>query len=90
MTRTLGLSFGVVINRSDIGDEAVRRYCAAEAVPLLMEIPEDRHLAEAYSRGEPAVLALPRWRELFQELGQRLLAAAARSARQVTAAGRSG
>jgi MinD superfamily P-loop ATPase len=90
MMRTLALPCGVVINRADIGDGAVRDYCAAEQLPLLMEMPEDRRLAEAYSRGEPAVLALPDWRARFQELGGRLLAAVRRRGLTAqSAAGRS-
>jgi MinD superfamily P-loop ATPase len=89
MCRILGLPFGVVINRSDIGDDAVRRYCASEAVPLLAEIPEDRRVAEAYSRGEAAVNALPQLRALFRDLYDRLLAVAARASGRPVPAGRS-
>ncbi len=49
--RKLCTPFGVVINRSDSGDESVREYCASEIIPLLLEVPEDRAVAEAYSRG---------------------------------------
>jgi MinD superfamily P-loop ATPase len=77
MCRILGLPCGVVINRSDVGDDAVRRYCASEAVPLLAEIPEDRRVAEAYSRGQAAVTVLPEFGALFRELHDRLRAAAA-------------
>jgi MinD superfamily P-loop ATPase len=89
MVRTLGLPFGVVINRSDIGDDAVRRYCTREAVPLLMEIPEDRRVAEAYSRGQAAVTALPHLRAVFRELGDRLLPAVPKPGQQPVPAGRS-
>jgi MinD superfamily P-loop ATPase len=89
MTRNLELSFGVVINRSDSGDDAVRRFCASQGVPVLAEIPEDRRLAEAYSRGQPAVSTLPEMRGLFQELGGRLLAAVPRHGRQSASARRS-
>jgi MinD superfamily P-loop ATPase len=68
LVRELRQSFGVVINRSDIGDGAVREYCEAEAIPLLLEIPEDRRVAEAYSRGEPAIQAVPAMRESFERL----------------------
>ncbi|MFH1678078.1 MAG: ATP-binding protein [Candidatus Omnitrophota bacterium] len=37
--RKLRISFGVVINRSDIGDDEVKRYCIEENIPILMEIP---------------------------------------------------
>jgi MinD superfamily P-loop ATPase len=72
MIRTLGLRHGVVINRADSGDGRVRAYCAAEAVPVLLELPDDRRLAEAYSRGQMAVCCLPEWRVLFSELWNRL------------------
>jgi MinD superfamily P-loop ATPase len=89
MVRNLGLRFGVVINRADSGDEAVRRYCVSQGVPVLLEIPEDRCLAVAYSRGEPAVSALPRMRALFRELSERLLDAVPNRCRQAEPAGRS-
>jgi MinD superfamily P-loop ATPase len=58
-------------------------------VPLLAEIPEDRRVAEAYSRGEAAVNALPQLRALFRDLYDRLLAVAARAAGRPVPAGRS-
>ena len=66
--RKLGLAFGVVINRSDIGDDRVLDYCAEEGIPVLAEIPDDRRIAEAYSRGQPTVKALPEYAGLFADL----------------------
>jgi MinD superfamily P-loop ATPase len=68
--RELRLPFGVVINRIGIGDDRVQRFCAAEYIPVLLEIPEDRRIAEAYSRGELIVDALPEYRVLFEHLWQ--------------------
>jgi len=59
MVRALRLPFAVVINRCDIGDEEVRRYCARNRIEVLAEIPDDRAVAEAYSQGELASLAVP-------------------------------
>ncbi len=73
MTRVLNLPFGVLLNRSDAGDNAVREYCAAENIPILLEIPFDRELAEVCSRGDIAVDELPRYRELFTDLLDRLV-----------------
>lgn len=73
--RRIGLPFGVVINRSDSGDDRVRTYCAAESVQVLAEIPEDRRIAEAYSRGVPAVRALPELRATFHTLLRTICAA---------------
>jgi len=72
VARRLGLPCGLVLNRSDIGDRAVQDFCAKEDVPVLMEIPFDRGLAEAYAEGKPWVEADPIWRERFQTLYQRI------------------
>jgi len=64
----LGLSVGVVINRDGVGDQGVEDYCAAENIPILMRIPLDRRIAEAYSEGMPLVEALPEYRAKFMQL----------------------
>lgn len=53
--RQLGLPMGVVVNRAGIGHDRVRNYCREESIPLLLEIPDDRRVAEGYARG---ILAL--------------------------------
>ena len=68
--RELKLKFGVVINRVGIGDERVQHYCAAEHIPVLLEIADDRRIAEAYSRGQLIVEALPEYRAHFEQLWQ--------------------
>jgi MinD superfamily P-loop ATPase len=71
MVRELEIPFGVVINRAGSGDDRVNRYCSAERIPVLQEIPDDRRIAEAYSRGELIVDALPEYRNLFVDLYHR-------------------
>jgi MinD superfamily P-loop ATPase len=68
----LGLPVGVVINRDGVGDQGVEDYCAAEGIPILMRIPLDRRIAEAYSEGVTMVEALPEYREQFVELYRRI------------------
>ena len=70
--KLLGIPYGLVINRSDMGNDDVRTYARTENLPVLMEIPFDRGIAEAYSRGELMVEAMPEWREPFQELFKRI------------------
>ncbi len=70
--RKLGLPFGVVINRADIGDERVETYCAAESVPLLLKIPDDRRIAEAYARGVMMIEAVPQMRVTLASLWDRV------------------
>ncbi|MDD2708370.1 MAG: ATP-binding protein [Verrucomicrobiae bacterium] len=71
--RHLKLPFGAVINRADAGDSRVCDYCQKENIPILMEIPDNRRVAEAYSNGQPAIEAVPELREKFSELGRRIL-----------------
>lgn len=66
--KVLGIPMGLVINRADMGDDAVKAYAQAEQIPILMEIPFDRQIAECYSRGELFAQALPEWRARFREL----------------------
>ena len=50
--RQMDIPCGVVVNRAGIGDSRVNDFCAAEGVPILLEIPDNRRIAEACSRGE--------------------------------------
>ncbi|MBA7688584.1 Iron-sulfur cluster carrier protein [subsurface metagenome] len=68
MLRKLTIPCGVVINCADIGDEEVERYCKDEDIPILMTIPWDRRIAEAYSRGIPLIDALPEFQNRFSQL----------------------
>ena len=64
----LGIPFGVIINRAGIGDDGVEKYCKREEIPILLEIPFDRHIAELYSRGVPFVQEMPEWRQRFKDM----------------------
>lgn len=66
--RTLKIPSGVIINRSDAGDDRVVRYCKEESIRLLLQIPESRKIAEAYSRGESILSAEPSLKEQFKDL----------------------
>jgi len=68
----LKLPVAVIVNRSTVGDQGVDDYCAAENIPILMHIPLDRRIAEAYSEGIPLVEAVPAYREQFRVLWQQL------------------
>ena len=72
MVQELKLPFGVAINRLGSGDDRVRMYCRNKGIPVLLEIPDDRRVAEAYSRGELMVDVLPEYRKLFAGLIEKL------------------
>jgi MinD superfamily P-loop ATPase len=73
MVRQLGIPFGVVVNRMGIGDDRVQVFCVQEGVPILVEIPDDRRIAEAYSRGSLIIEALPEYRNLFEGLWEKTM-----------------
>jgi len=77
MVRELGLAFAVAINRSDIGDNRVVEYCQQEGIEILIEIPNDRLIAEAYSQGIKIIDALPGYEEKFAHLFQKINASVA-------------
>jgi MinD superfamily P-loop ATPase len=71
--RTLVLPFGVVINRSDTGDGQTLDFCREQGIDILAEIPDDRRVAEAYSRGELACDTVQDYSTIFASLVKRLL-----------------
>jgi MinD superfamily P-loop ATPase len=68
MMREVNRPFGVLINRAGAGDDRVHRFCADEGIDVLLEIPDDRRVAEGYSRGQLVVDVLPEYRDLFGQL----------------------
>jgi MinD superfamily P-loop ATPase len=72
MVRELGIQFGVVVNRVGIGDDRVHAFCEEQGITILLEIPDDRRIAEAYSRGTLLVDALAQYRAPFESLLQKV------------------
>jgi MinD superfamily P-loop ATPase len=68
MAREMKLPFGVVLNRVGLGDRETHKYCLSNGIEILSEIPDDREVAEAYSRGELASGVLPDFRRTFETL----------------------
>lgn len=72
MLNQQNIPYGVVINRDGIGDDRVDNYCEDNDIPILMKIPNDRKIAELYSEGIQFVKAIPKWRERFIDLYERV------------------
>jgi MinD superfamily P-loop ATPase len=68
MAREMKLPFGVVLNRVGLGDRETHQYCLSNGIEILSEIPDDREVAAAYSRGELASEVLPDCRRTFETL----------------------
>jgi len=80
----LDIPCGLVINRSDMGNDDVRDYAKNKGIPILMEIPFDRHIAEAYSKGEMIVEMMPEWKENFLEMQHQIEAQINKRKREVS------
>jgi MinD superfamily P-loop ATPase len=72
MVRVLDLPLGVFINRADLGDSRVRDYCRQENLPILGELPNDRRIAEIYSRGGILVHEIPGYQGFFFSLFEKI------------------
>ena len=70
--RELGVPCGVVINRSGADNSRVEEYCREKDLPVLLNIPLDREIASLYSKGLTLVAGMPRWREHFLALFDRI------------------
>lgn len=83
--RKLDLPMGIVVNRCDMGDDRIVRYAREEGIPILLQIPFDRSVAERYARGELLAETLPQWKEnmlsLFAEIKSWMQSAGASSQR---------
>jgi len=66
--KTFGVPLTVIVNFAGQGDRGVYDYCEKKGIPILMEIPFDRRIAELYSRGVPFTVEMPEWREQFRQL----------------------
>ncbi len=65
--------FGVVINRNGIGNDDVIQYCHHENIPILAKIPNDRHIAELYSRAELIYQKVPEVEQQLKKIEQYIL-----------------
>ena len=68
VVRALDLSFGVVVNRVGLNDQPMLDFCSEQNIPILAQFPDDRRVAEAYSRGQLICEALPDFKVRFSGL----------------------
>lgn len=73
----LGLRAAVVVNRYDLGDNRVERYCEEQGLPVWERIPFDRRIAEVYSRGGNVVDEVPEFARVCERIATRIRAEAA-------------
>jgi MinD superfamily P-loop ATPase len=64
----MAIPYGVLVNKSGIGDRMVYGYLEKKGIPLMMEIPMERRIAELYSHGTIFVQDMPEWKPRFRDL----------------------
>ncbi len=70
--KQMKIPHGVVLNRAGVGDNKVKNYCNRENIPILMEIPMDRKIAEAYSEGKSIIETMPEYQQKFLTLYKKI------------------
>ncbi len=68
MVREIKLPFGVVLNKADVEYSDLLDYCNRMQIPILAQIPHQRPIAEAYSRGELLCSIFPEYTKLFLDI----------------------
>lgn len=68
----LNIPHGIVINRAGMGNDGVKDYANAKGIPIVMEIPFDKKIAQAYSRGDLIVEKMPEYKDKFLDLFDRI------------------
>lgn len=71
--RELKKRFGVVINRFGIGNDDVINYCSEEGIEILAKIPNNRNIAELYSRGELLYDSIPQFKSELERIKNHIL-----------------
>ncbi|WP_448383219.1 ATP-binding protein [Desulfosoma sp.] len=66
--RKMGIPCGLVVNRCDIGDDRIHAFARRENLPILLEIPFDRKVAEQYAQGHLLVDVFPEWKAMMRGL----------------------
>jgi MinD superfamily P-loop ATPase len=73
MVKELGIPHGVVVNRSEAENIDAEVFCKTRQTEILIHIPDDRRIAESYSKGEMVLHTVPGVRKNIDELWQAIL-----------------
>ncbi|KPL06444.1 (4Fe-4S)-binding protein [bacterium SM23_57] len=68
MVEQIGIPQGIVLNRASWNNELIYKFCQKKHVDLIAEIPDDRRIATAYSRGEILIDTLPEYKVQFADI----------------------
>jgi len=69
----LKIPYGVVLNKCDIGNHQVEKYCNENDIPILLSLPLNKEIAIAYSKGIPIVSLDHSYEQKFIQLFQNII-----------------
>ena len=72
LVKQLKIPFGIVNNRSDVGDDRIDRLIEKEDYELLLEIPHDKEILHLYSNGLPLIKTTTKFDQIFSNLWSRI------------------
>ena len=72
LVKQLNIPFGIVNNRSNVGDDRINRLIREEAYELLLEVPHDKEILHLYSNGLPLVGTTTKFDPVFSNLWSRI------------------
>lgn len=73
MSREVGQEPVVIVNRAEYRNDSLKEYLSSEKLEIVGEIPDDRKIAEIYSRGDIVVEKLSQYRKLFENITSKLM-----------------
>ena len=68
VVKHLNIPFGIVNNRSDVGDDRIAKLAKNEDYNLLLEVPHDEEVLNLYSRGFPLIGNTTKFDPMFIKL----------------------
>lgn len=80
--RKLKVRIAVVINRCDIGDDRIDRFCSKRGIPVLARIPLDKDVATLCADGRVLAASSERYARLFRALSDEAIRCATRDSRE--------
>ncbi|MHA1974078.1 MAG: ATP-binding protein [Candidatus Hodarchaeales archaeon] len=75
VVKQLKLPFGIVNNRSNVGDDRIKHYTSKNNYQLLLELPHSTEIINLYSRGLPLIGNNDKFDKVFQDLWNQILEA---------------
>jgi len=73
VVKQLELPFGIVNNRSNVGDDRIKRYTNDNNYRLLLELPHSNEIINLYSRGLPLIGNNDKFDTVFQDLWNHIM-----------------